>query len=64
MPMQSGKRTIEYNLPEKLTLADFRRIVRETESLKDETKVDLPRSIGQRDAESIRFVLTEEWPVT
>jgi hypothetical protein len=60
--MQPGKRTIEYSLPPEMTLADFRRIVRETESLKDDTRVALPRSMGQRDQEYVRFVLTEEWP--
>lgn len=61
--MQAGKRTIEYSLPSAITLADIRRIVRETESLKDETRVELPRTLGQRDQEYVKVILTEEWPV-
>jgi hypothetical protein len=64
MPMQPGKRVIEYALPPEMTLADFRRIVKETQSLSGETRVALPRTLGQRDQEYVKFVMTEEWPAS
>jgi hypothetical protein len=64
MPMQPGKRTIVYNLPPDMTLGNFRRIVEETQSLRDDTKVMLPHSMGQRDDEHFKFVLEEIWPAS
>jgi hypothetical protein len=62
MPMQPGKRTIEYTLPSAITLADFRQIVRDTEELEGDSRIELPRSMGQLDAEYVRVIITEEWP--
>lgn len=64
MPMQPGKRTIVYDLPSDMTLKDFRQILEETQDLRDDTKVMLPHSMGQRDDEHFRFVLEERWPAS
>lgn len=62
MPMLPGKRIISYHLPAEMTLADFRRIVKETESIDALARVRLPHSLGQRDQEVFEFVLEEGWP--
>jgi hypothetical protein len=63
MAVRPGKRVIDYNLPENITLGDIRQIVNETLTLSDSAHVDLPRTAGQRDAEHTRFVITEDWPL-
>lgn len=62
MAVRAGKRVIDYDLPENVTLGDIRQIVNETLTLSDQARVQFPRTMGQRDAESIKFLITEEWP--
>jgi len=60
--MQKAKRTIDYTIASSPTLADLRRIVKETETIDEKSRVEFPREQGQRDAEYVHVVITEEFP--
>lgn len=62
MTVRAGKRVIDYDLPENVTLGDIRQIVNETLTIDDNARVQFPRTTGQRDAEHVKFLITEEWP--
>lgn len=60
--MNKAKRTIDYTVSGQVTLRDLRRIVEETLIIDENSKVDFPREAGQRDAEYVHIVITEDFP--